>query len=381
VTMRGDCLGSLSERRPVDRRLVLMAAPALALPALRGSARAAAPLYVTNWGSDNVSVFWPRADGTLRRPGLVAVPAGAQNPLCAALAPNGRWLYVANWGSGDVSFFRVGRAGELVASRRFAPAPPLPSNCAGVAISSDGRRLYVASFNGGGPGTLSSFTVNRDGSLAPLGATVATGGRGAAGLALNRCGRNLYIANMSSGEVSSFSVGSGGSATLRQVIAVGGGAFFPALTPDGGHLLVANATANTVISFAVRSNGLLGEAKPAAWTGADGPRGIAVSPDGRYAYIAHYNGGTGPGEVTVLRIRPGGTLSRKGQPVATGGNGAEAIALADRGRLLYVANFNTNGPGSLTAFAVQASGTLRRLAAPTPTRGTNPDFGGLVVGR
>jgi 6-phosphogluconolactonase (cycloisomerase 2 family) len=374
-------MSSSSERGTVDRRLVLLAAPALALLTLGESARAAAPLYVTNWGSDNVSVFRPRADGTLRPPALVAVPAGAENPLCAALAPNGRWLYVSNWGSGDVSSFRVGRIGGLSASRKFAPAPPPPSNSAGIAISSDGKRLYVGNFNDGGPGTLSSFTVNGDGSLAPLGATVATGGRGPAGVALDRSGRHLYIANTISGEMSSFSTGSDGPPILRQVVAAGAGAFFPALTPDGRHLLVANATANTVISFAVRSNGLLGEAKPAVSTGANGPRGIAISPDGRYAYVAHYNGGPGRGEVAVLQIHPGGTLSRKGRPVATGGNGAEAITLADRGRLLYVANFNTNGPGSLTAFAVQASGSLRRLAAPTPTGGRNPDFGGLVVGR
>jgi hypothetical protein len=85
--------------------------------------------------------------------------------------------------------------------------------------------------------------------------------------------------------------------------------------------------------------------------------------------------------VSVLRIHGGGTLTRVGNPVATGGNGAEAIAVAGRGQLLYVANFNSNGRGSVTAFGVRNGGIIRRLAAPTPTGGLQPDFGGLVVGR
>jgi 6-phosphogluconolactonase len=181
-------------------RVVLAAA--FVLGARSGPARAAAPLYVTNWGSDDVSIFRPRADGTLPLPALVAVPLGAHEPLCAALAPNGRWLYVSNWGSGDVSSFRIGPDGRLRPLGTFEPAAPLPSNSAGIAITPDGHRLYVANFNHTGPGTLSSFSVNRDGDLVPLDATVATGGRGAAGLALDHSGRTLYVANMDSGDVS-----------------------------------------------------------------------------------------------------------------------------------------------------------------------------------
>jgi 6-phosphogluconolactonase (cycloisomerase 2 family) len=353
---------------------------ATVLCVLGGSARAAAPLYVTNWGSDNVSLFRPRPDGALPRPALVAVPSGARNPLCATLAPNGRWLYVSNWGSGGVSSFHVGRDGALLASRTFAPAPPTPSNSAGIAVAPNGKQLYVANFNNQGPGTVSSFTVKPNGSLTPLGATISTGGRGAAGVALDRPGRHLYIANMVSGEISTFAIASDGRPSLRQVVRAGAGAFFPALTPDGRHLLVANATANTVSSFAVRRNGLLARARAAVRTGADGPRGIAISPDGRYAYVAHFARGTGPGKVAVLRIHRGGAISRQGRTVPTGGKGAEAIALADRGHLLYVANFNATGPGSVTVFAVGRSGSLHRIGKPTPTRGAQPDFGGLVIG-
>jgi 6-phosphogluconolactonase (cycloisomerase 2 family) len=346
-----------------------------------GSARAMAPLYVTNWGSDNISIFHPRSDGTLPLPAVIAVPTTAHEPLCAATAPHRHRLYVSNWGSGNVIVFRIRRDGGLQALGTSAPAAPRPSNSAGIAITPDGQRLYVANFNDTSPGTLSSFTINRDGSLTPLIATVPTGGRGAAGVALDRHGRTLYVANMTSGDVSTFAIANDGHPTLRQVIPAGAGAFFLALTTDGRHLLVANAIANTITSFAVDRSGLLGTAKRAVATGADGPRGIAVAPGGQYAYVAHYAGGTGPGEVSILRIHRDGVVSRQGRPVSTGGNGAEAIALADHGHRLYVANFNTNGPGSVTAFSVRPNGILRRLAAPTPTRGTQPDFGGLVVGR
>jgi hypothetical protein len=62
---------------------------------------------------------------------------------------------------GYVSSFRIGHDGGLRPLGTFEPAAPLPSNSAGIAIAPDGQQLYIANFNATGPGTLSSFTVDR----------------------------------------------------------------------------------------------------------------------------------------------------------------------------------------------------------------------------
>ena len=106
-------------------------------------------LYATNWGSHDVSVYAVEPDGTLRTaPALVPGPRGATNPLAAVLDARGRSLFVSNWGSGDLSRFERTRDG-LVADRTVEPGAPQPVNPAGLARTSDGRFLFMAGFNGG----------------------------------------------------------------------------------------------------------------------------------------------------------------------------------------------------------------------------------------
>lgn len=124
---------------------------------------------MTNWGSDDVSIFHINATGIASGPTLVNVPAGAQNPLGAAYSARRRRLYVSDWGSGDVSIFAVSDRGGLKAIGRSVPASPRPTNSAGVALSPTSAELFVANFNGGAAGTLSTFAIDRRGVLRPLG--------------------------------------------------------------------------------------------------------------------------------------------------------------------------------------------------------------------
>jgi 6-phosphogluconolactonase len=189
------------------------------------------------------------------------------NPLVAVLSPGGRHLYVSDWGSGDISVYGIGRQGALVPEARVTPAGPPPTNPSGLVISRDGRRLFMGAFNGGDRGTVSSFAIDRRGRPSPL-STVDAHGDGSAGAVLAPDGRTLYVANMMSGDVSAFAVGGDGSLHWLQTVVSGEGAFFPALTPNGRLLVVANATSNDLSVFRVIGRGRL---RPTA-SGGDGLR-------------------------------------------------------------------------------------------------------------
>jgi 6-phosphogluconolactonase (cycloisomerase 2 family) len=112
----------------------------------------------------------------------------------------------------------------------------------------------------------------------------------------------------------------------------------------------------------------------------DGPRGLVVAPDGRTIHVALYAEGDRPGAVATFRVRRSGALEALGEPIPTGGNGAEAIALTDDGRRLLVVNFNKGAPeGSVTTFAVDRGGRLGLRQGPFGTVGAEPDFGGVVI--
>lgn len=76
-----------------------------------------------------------------------------------AVTPDGRFAYTGN-GGGSVTAFAVSAAGQLTRLQSFA-SPGANE----VAISPDGARLYVEN---PGPGTISAFSIGRDGLLTAL---------------------------------------------------------------------------------------------------------------------------------------------------------------------------------------------------------------------
>ena len=66
----------------------------------------------------------------------------------------------------------------------------------------------------------------------------------------------------------------------------------------------------------------------------DGPQGIAITPDGKTAYVANYRAGT----VTPIQI-----ATNKALPAITVGNAPQTIAITPDGKTVYVVN-NNGGP-------------------------------------
>jgi 6-phosphogluconolactonase (cycloisomerase 2 family) len=325
-------------------------------------------LYVTNWGSDNISAFQVADDGTLIAPPTLApVPAGAHEPLAAMESSDGRHLYVTNWGSGGVSTFAIAPDGAL------SPVVTVGTglvNSAGITVR--GNRLYVANFNNRAAGTLTTFGIGTDGSPTVL-TTQDSRGRGSAGVAVSPDGHQLAMANMGSGDVSLFRIDGDGMPVWSATRETAAGAFFPAFTTDGRFLLVANAEADSLSVLGVDGDAQLVTTIP---SGGNGPRGLAIDSAGT-VHVAHYNEGTLPGSVTSFAITPDGHLVPLGDPVSTSGNGAEAIVA--HGNSLYVANFNTDGPGSVAALRLKAGNRPQVMGDPTMTGGLEPDFDSIVV--
>lgn len=98
-------------------------------------------------------------------PVLVSASVGTtQTAACwVVVTPNGRYAYVTNTGSGTISSYGVMRNGRirlLAAVAAVSPGGPIDA-----AVAADGRGLFVLN----GAGTLTSFRIGHDGSLAALG--------------------------------------------------------------------------------------------------------------------------------------------------------------------------------------------------------------------
>jgi YVTN family beta-propeller protein len=93
-------------------------------------------LAVSNWGDKSVSLFDP---ATLRETARIVV---GSHPNEMAWAKDGR-LFVANSGSNDVSVITGAQVAETIRTS-LDPKAPVGSTPDALALSPDGRRLYVA---------------------------------------------------------------------------------------------------------------------------------------------------------------------------------------------------------------------------------------------
>ena len=96
-----------------------------------------------------------------------SVPTGQTAACWVVATPNGRFVYTANAGSGSVSQFTMARDGSATLVAGVAASTGANSGPVDMAISGNGRMLHVLA---GRVATIFSFDIDDDGSLAAAGA-------------------------------------------------------------------------------------------------------------------------------------------------------------------------------------------------------------------
>lgn len=171
--------------------------------------------------------------------------------------------------------------------------------------------------------------------------------------------RDAYVANSGSGSVSVIDVGTNG---VVGTVAVGGGPRGVAITPDGRFAYVTNEGEGTVSVIDTASKAVVGTiplpAPCCTLLPVDlKPRGIAISPDGSRAYVSS----SGADIVFVIDTA---TRSVTGAPIAVGKE-PDGISVSPDGSRAFVAN---SGDGTIS---VIDTATNAVAAAPVAV-GTEP---------
>lgn len=231
------------------------------------AAAAAAALFVTT--------LLPGA----ARPAVARDPgdAGYASPLCVAVSPDGQTLYITENTGNGLAVARPGQPGP----DRVIPVSGAP---AGVAVSLDGSSLYVAQSKDKTVTVLNAATYQEkariDVGLRPWGMTLSSDGS------------TLYVCNQFSHDVSIVD-----TATAQEIgrVPVIREPSFCALSEPTSTLVVANRFvlgSNHDPSLAAEISFIDTEAMQLADTfrlpsGCNAIEGVAVSPDGRWAYAVH----------------------------------------------------------------------------------------------
>jgi DNA-binding beta-propeller fold protein YncE len=373
-------------------------------------------VYVASSRSDAIAVFARNArSGALSQPegaaGCVAakgadgcgIAIGLYGPNSVALSPDGRYLYATSRGSNSVTVFHrnatTGALKQLPLGSGCVSGLPLPGCAEGrallgpdvVVVSPDGDNVYVGSFFGNAVATFdrsaTTGALSQPAGSAGCVAAVATGGCASGlgleapeGLAIGGDGADVYVATaLSSALVTlvrdpvtgALAQSSGGCIVDSALVGCTTGAQLDganavALSPTDGDVYVTSLFSDSVTSFTrASSSGAVsqkaGTAGCLVWLRAVGcsfgqamsaPEGLAVSPEGRNAYLAAFATGAidvlnrngKSGELVQKPGRPG-CLAPRSVPGCTRARalrGVSSIALSPDGRYLYSTSFGSN---------------------------------------
>jgi YVTN family beta-propeller protein len=294
------------------------------------------------------NILKPDKDGQVSFTGLV-------------LSPDGRRLYLSNV-NGSIKVFDIGPDQQVTALHSLSlPKTGLPERQreipAGLALSPDGRRLFVA-------GNLSNRLLELD---AVSGRLLRAFDVGVAPFDVVLCGQKAYVSNWGGRRPDTQSVtGPAGQGTrvrvdpvrfianegtvsivdleqgsVTQEISTGLHASALALSPDARHLFVANAASDTVSVIDTSSDRVV-ETISLRWDAADpfgaSPNALVMDPSGKTLFVCN---GT-QNAVAVVAFQPG--QSKLAGMIPTDWYPG-AITFDATRRALYVANIKGIGSG------------------------------------
>lgn len=242
-------------------------------------------VYVVNAGAaSNVVGFRLEGDGTLKQipDSLAFLSTGNAGASSLAISPDGQFVLVTEKLTNKIDAFHVRIDGTL------SPIVVNPSAGPGlfsILFTPNGTALATETGPAGGSNAsaISSYTVEANGALSAISASVPTSGAATCWHAITPDGHFVFTSNAGSATVSGFVIGANGT-----------------LTPVGGTIVGIN---------------------PAGSTNLD----LAISADGKFLYTLD----SGTGKVSVFGINPDGTLNNLGEigglTASAGFNGIEAI--------------------------------------------------------
>ena len=208
--------------------------------------------------------------GTNRKLGLDPTKVVfTQTPGQVSFSPDGTHLLVTTKANGNhIDVFAVDRLGRVSAT------PSVTTAAGGVpfAIAYDPRGTVEVAM--AGTTSVTSYRLNRNGSLTQLAATVPTGQAGTCWVVSD--GQLLFTTNPGAASVTSLASGPAAPTVLTST-PTDAGTVDPAVSADGRYLYVETGAAGIVDEYAVHSDGHLTRIGSVTVTGGAGAEGIATS--------------------------------------------------------------------------------------------------------
>jgi 6-phosphogluconolactonase len=301
--------------------------------------------------------------------------SGAATVGGAANASGRAVVFVGGFGADPVHAYDLDKStGVLTERLPTVDAGPEPS-C--LVLDPSRTHLYICNEDDGAGGGVTSFTLQADGSLTKLNHQLGSDG-GFTQLAVTPNGKYLAGAGYSGGSASVFPLMTDGSLGPEQdAMDFGANAqtHYVIFDPTGKYLLAPTKGTSAVQQMKLDDAGMLSANTPPsiATESGDGPRHMAMHPNGKLAFVVTERGST----VIPYQVSASGTLTA-GTTVSSlpsgydGSNSGAHVELSPDASLLYVSN---RGHDSVGLFKVDQSTGALTLVTHALTQSASPhDF-------
>ncbi|MGO9933024.1 MAG: beta-propeller fold lactonase family protein [Steroidobacteraceae bacterium] len=389
VAMQGSATvptGSVISQTPASGVLVVngsavnlvVSSGAVAVPNVVGLTQAAAAAALAGAGLV-LGPITPASSATVPAGSVISqTPAagtitgsGSAVSVSVSVGPAASFAYVTNIGDGTISAYSINPQGQL-APLAVSPIPvPGGAQLYETKIDPSGRFLYVV--NADTPGGVFAFVIQGDGSLQALnGGAPYPAGNSPQSLAFDATGKFLYVLNVADNSISAFSLDQTGALSVL--------ATYPIVQTNpnpqplqmvraGNYLYLAEYASSSVEVFAITpATGELMEGVTGSPFATDTePYSLAVDPSGLVLYTANV-GSTGSGSISAFTISSSGVLvSASALPLAI--PVAEDISIDSQGHFLFVTEAN----GVAVYPIIISTGLLGAAVAGSPfAAGTTP---------
>src|SRR5262245_14832635 len=317
----------------------------------------------------------------------IELAAQAENPSFLAVHPTRQFLYAANEtvtyqseAAGSISAFAIeSGTGRLTLLNKVSSKGPGPCH---ISVEATGKWLFAANYDGG---SVAGFPIRPDGSLSGASTFIQHTGSSvnperqasphAHAVTTSRDNRFLLVADLGLDRVFCYRLDSGARGLIPEnpsfvKLAPGSGPRHVAVTPDGRAAYVINEMLSTITAFRYATgSGAFHELQtvstlPPGFTGSNSTAEIAVHPNGRFLYGSN----RGHDSIAIFRIDEGkGTLTAAGH-ASTLGHTPRSFAIDPTGQYMLAANQDSS---SIIVFRIdpQTGGltpTGARLDVPLP---------------
>jgi len=296
-----------------------------------------ADAFISDSFTSTVTVINTRTGEVIRQ----SIPLGSARavPSGVAIGPDGRYAYIADQAGNTVSVLDA-RAYQVIETI------PVGNGPVGVAVSPIGEFAYVTNqFD-----NTVSVIVSHQGVGNPIVLDGADEG-GPYGIAIGPGGLYAYVANSNMSANPKTSVVSVINLSTGQVVAtptVPDGPIAVTVSPNNQYVYVTSGNKKTSV-FSVISTATNQVVSSYSLKQLNTPYGIAITPDGQYAYIANDAGGN----VTVINTMTGGVL-----PNIAVGKLPVGVSITPDGQYVYVTNL---GDSSVSVIATASKTVVKTI--------------------